>query len=84
MKEKQKTNKVKAAELQVEAARLRSLAATNQMYSASYRRQARKPIYNGQDAICLQKAAESDAFADQRRAEANLLDCQAAELDIQK
>ena len=62
------------AQKKLEAASLRVLAASQRQSAAAHRRQAGRPIYPGQDIICLGKADQIDAFAARSEAQADLLD----------
>jgi hypothetical protein len=82
MTKKQAEKKLEAAKKREEAARLRGLAASQKDNAAAHLRQSQKPIYPGQEDICVGKAAQIEAFADQNiaaaarlEAEADLLEC---------
>lgn len=79
------TPATKLAQSRLDAAKLRTRAVHQESQAASYRRQAAKPIYDGQTEICLGKAAECDALAAENRAKANLIEAEAqAEFDATK
>jgi hypothetical protein len=72
-------NKTEKAKKRLEAANLRILATSQRANAEAHRRQAEKPIYAGQEIICLQKADQLDAFAERSEAQAALLEAEAAE-----
>ena len=70
---------VEVAQRNLEIIKLRNLAAWQRDdYAASHIRQADHPIYPGQAAICLSKAAQAERMADENEAKANLLEAQLA------
>jgi len=69
--------KTKLAQARLEAAKLRTRAAHQESQAQAYRRQAAKPIYDGQAEICLGKAAEVAALAAENRAKADLIEAEA-------
>jgi hypothetical protein len=69
--------KVKLAQARLEAAKLRTRAAHQSEQAAGYRRQAAKPIYDGQAEICGAKAADVEAMAAENRARADLIEAEA-------
>jgi len=68
-----KANRIRIAEARVKAAQKRVLAASQRSHAASYSRQADRPIYDGQSAICLSKADQAFSYADRSDAEADLI-----------
>jgi len=71
------TPEVIRARATLEATKLRTRAAHQETQAASYRRQAAKPMYEGQTEICLGKAAEVEALAAENRARAALIEAEA-------
>ena len=70
-------DKVEIAKKKVEAANLRVLAASQRMLAAAHRQQATRPIYPGQETICLGKANQVAAFAARSEARAELAEAEA-------
>jgi hypothetical protein len=68
---------IERAQKRLEAAKLRTRAAHQDTQAEAYRRQAAKPIYDGQAEICLGKATEAEALAAENRARADLLEAEA-------
>ncbi|MFA4871385.1 MAG: hypothetical protein WC623_24515 [Pedobacter sp.] len=71
--------KIEQAEAKLQAANLRVLAAGQRANANAHRRQATHPIYSGQEIVCMDKAAQIDAFAARSEAQADLLEAQAEE-----
>lgn len=72
-----KATKIKQAGAKLRAAKLRVSAAHTDNAAAAHMRQAAHPIYTGQDIICSGKAAIISSIADQKRAEADLIEAEA-------
>jgi len=69
------------ARRELEIVRLRNLAAWQRDdYAASHEGQAAHPIYPGQAAVCLRKAAQAYRLAAENEAKANLLEAELAEV----
>lgn len=83
MTKEQAQKKVEAAYKREEAARLRTLAASQQDSAAAHIRQSQNPIYPGQPEICMGKAAQIEAFANENIAKAARLETEADALEIE-
>lgn len=77
MNDQKQDPKVKLARARLEAAEFRTRAAHQADQAASYRRQAAKPAYEGQEEICLNNAAKVDALAAENLARADLIEAEA-------
>ena len=66
---------VEIAEKQLQIVQLRNLAGWQRgEYAQSHIRQARHPIYPGQEDVCLAKAAQAERLASENEAKANLME----------
>ena len=72
---KQDTPLVQLIQARLKAAELRLRAAYQS--SAGYVRQAAEPAYDGQEAVCRQKAAQVDALSAKTSAQADLIEAEA-------
>ena len=72
---------MEAVKKREEAAKLRLLAASQKSNAAAHLRQADNPIYPGQSAICIDKAAIIEALADKNLATAARLDAEAGAME---
>ncbi|HUV65718.1 MAG TPA: hypothetical protein VMW24_17615 [Sedimentisphaerales bacterium] len=72
---KQDSPLVKLMQARLKAAELRVRAAHQS--SAGYQRQAANPVYDGQEAVCMGKAAQVDALSAKSSAQADLIDAEA-------
>ena len=68
--------KTEKAEARLKAANLRILAVSQRANAEAHRRQALKPIYPGQETICLNKADMIDAYAARSEARADLIEAE--------
>lgn len=75
--QQQQDPKVTLAKARLEAAKLRTRAAHQAEQAAGYRRQAQKPIYDGQAEICGSKAADVEAMVAECLARADLIEAEA-------
>lgn len=75
--EKIESPKVKLMKARLKAAELRKDAAHQEEFAAGYFRQAKKPIYAGQEEICTQKGNTVMSLAAKKRAEADLIEAEA-------
>lgn len=66
--------RVALAQARLQATELRVRAAHQDEHAASHERQRALPIYDGQSAICEDKAASIRSLADQSRARADLIE----------
>ncbi len=71
-------NAIEKAEAKMRAANLRILAAGQRANAAAHMRQSLHPIYPGQDMVCINKAAQIEAFAAKSEAQADLIEAQIA------
>jgi hypothetical protein len=69
--------KVTLARARLEAAELRTRAAHQADQAAAYRRQSKKPAYEGPEEICLNNAAKAESLAAENRAKADLIEVEA-------
>lgn len=65
--------RIERANTQLKIANLRIKAQGQRELAAAYERQAMRPIYEGQGAICISKAAMAHACADRTLAEADVI-----------
>jgi hypothetical protein len=68
---------VERAKIRAEIVRLRNLASWQRNdYAVSHMRQAERPIYLGQDEICIQKAMQAERLAGANDAQADILEAE--------
>ena len=70
------TPAIRLAHARLEAAKLRTRAAHQDAMAQGYHQQAAKPIYPGQEDICLGKAGEVESLAAENRAKADLVEAE--------
>ena len=72
-------NKIEIAKKRLEIVRLRNLAEWQiNDFAQGHYRQAGKPIYPGQEDVCISKAQQAERFARENLAKADLLEAELA------
>ena len=77
MENQEETPKVKLMKARLKAAELRKDAAHQDEFAAGYFRQAKKPIYPGQEEVCEGKGNSVLSLAAKNRAQADLIEAEA-------